>query len=214
MTHDDTIMSFNYDLLMDLTLRGQRPDIWNPRFSYHVPAYVSGETKGGYEIWAQRDVSKQMPDSAHSIRLMKMHGSLNWFKYGERQDSMLKLRARWWRQHGDISIEIVPPEWNKRVHSGVYQRIWRQARAALKDTKVLVFVGYSLPATDLPARALFTVDSQFGKNHKPLSDLVIVNPDQASRARIRQTLVKRINEKTRVLSFDTFEQFSGVLRSA
>lgn len=212
LTAEDTILSFNYDLLMDLTLRGQRPEIWNPRFSYHIPAYVSGDTRGGFDTWAERNTPTPLPDTNHSVRLLKMHGSLNWFKQSEKENDKLKLRARWWRQHGDMSIEIVPPEWNKRVHSGIYKRIWSKARASLKDTKILVFIGYSLPPTDLPARALFTVDSLFERNENMLSDLVVVNPDQQSRERIRQTLVKRIDNNTRVLSYNTFEQFAGVIQ--
>jgi hypothetical protein len=136
--------------------------------------------------------------------LLKLHGSMNWFPVpAERNPPRLRLRERWWHQHGNLRFEIAPPEWNKPTRSGVYVPVWRHARKALVHAKGLVFIGYSLPETDLPVQALLTVEN----SPSPLELLVTVNPDQLARRRIRAVLQRRLNENTRVLVFDRFEEF-------
>lgn len=129
---------------------------------------------------------------------------MNWFPVPpDRQPPRLELRQRWWHQKGNLKFEIAPPEWNKPTRSGVYVPIWRRARAALRQATALIFIGYSLPETDLPLQALFTVE----ENPKVLELLVTVNPDQKARERIRSVVHRRLGRETRVLSFDTFREF-------
>jgi hypothetical protein len=210
----DTIVSLNYDWLMDMTLRDTRPDIWNPRIAYGVEAYVGGERGKGTRFWAgghPGDSRKEYPKP--SIHLLKLHGSMNWFPVPSDQTSIrLRLRQRWWHQRGLLRFEIAPPEWNKPIRSGVYVKVWRHARKALLESRAVTFIGYSLPATDLPAKALFMLDAS-GEGKAPDLDLiVIVNPDKEARRRIRQVLSRRIKAKTRVMSFDYFSEFAKYLR--
>lgn len=212
----DTILSFNYDWLIDETLRRTAPSKWNPRHGYGVAAYSLGPKGAGTKYWACVDPSswkKQYPTS--SITLLKLHGSMNWFPVSaDDEDPRIQLRQRWWHQKGNLSFEIAPPEWNKPLRSGIYRKLWPKARAALKDVKVLLFIGYSLPSTDLPAQALFMVDAP-GLGPAPyLHLLVIVNPDPTARARIRDTLRNRINASTRVLTFESFGSFARFLDAA
>ena len=208
--HRDSILSFNYDLLMDMTLRDTRPDIWNPRTAYGVKAYIKGKRGKGTEFWAGTSTGtarKQYPNP--SINLLKLHGSMNWFPIpADRQSIRLYLRQRGWHQNGIVRFDIAPPEWNKPIRSGVYQLVWRQARKALLVSKAIAFVGYSLPATDLPAKALFMVDAGQLGGAPPLDLLVTVNPDQRARRRIREVLNRRIVSQTRVMSFDYFKDFA------
>lgn len=202
----DTIVSFNYDWVIDHTLRtyGQRK--WNPRIGYGVPVYQDT----GTDFWAtKRGNEPQYPEK--TISLLKMHGSMIWFPVGiDMRTPRIRLRQRWWHQHGSLKFEIAAPEWTKPIRHGVYKKVWSRARQALRKSKVVVFIGYSLPETDLPARALFMVDAG-RKRVDPFDWLVIVNPDSIARRRIRRTLAGRISETTRVLTFDYFEEFSGFL---
>jgi hypothetical protein len=108
-----------------------------------------------------------------------------------------------------LTFEIAPPEWNKPTRSGVYVPVWRRARKSLSTAEAIVFIGYSLPETDLPVQALLTVE----RSPSALTLLVVVNPDHSSRRRIRETLRRRVNDETRVLSFDRFEHFHAFLES-
>lgn len=214
LDHNDTILSFNYDWLMDMTLRDTRPDIWNSRTAYGVDAYVQGERGKGTRFWAGLDSggnAATFPDL--SISLLKLHGSMNWFPVvADRDPIRLQLRQRWWHQNGIVRFEIAPPEWNKPIRSGIYRIVWRHARRALRDSRAIAFIGYSLPATDLPAKALFMVDAGVEHRAPPLDLLVIVNPDQEARKRIRDVLNRRIANRTRVMSFDYFREFAEFLR--
>jgi hypothetical protein len=215
MSAEDTIISFNYDTLLDYTLKQHGQLIWNPASGYGVPAVTSGKDASGTDFWAPRKRGGKVPTYPESdFRLLKMHGSLNWFPFkGDAASSRLSLRQRWWHQRGQLHFEIVPPEWNKPVHSGVYGRIWNIARERLRGTRQLAIIGYSLPRTDLPAQALMMIDSvgQSPDTAPSLEHLVLVNPDRDSRRRIRRTLWRRIDASTRILCFDTLAEFSRFL---
>lgn len=217
MSADDTIMSFNYDWLIDQTLRAYAQGKWNPKIGYGVPAQVRGNRGSGTEYWACKNPETGEAEyPGPSIALLKMHGALNWFPAAEdprrpRRVTRLQLRRRWWHQRGTLRFEIAPPEWNKPIRSGIYQRIWRQARIALRDVRALCVIGYSLPTADLPAQALLTVDAVMKKTVSTLDLLVVVNPDPEARRRIRQVLRPRLGSRTRVLTFEELEHFGAFL---
>lgn len=191
----DALLSFNYDCAVDYNLKEYGAGKWNPATGYGHPC----ERQSGF-AWSP--TSAAPPDK--TLLLLKLHGSLNWFPYpGEEVHAKLRLKERWWRQHGDANFEIVPPEWNKpTIRRGIYKAIWRKARQRLATCTGMAFLGYSLPPTDLPAQALFRVDA-----HKAakLKLLVVANPDPDVRRRIRDVLRRRISQTTRILVFDTLE---------
>ncbi len=140
-----------------------------------------------------------------------MHGSLTRFAKPKSKDYRLRLRQRWWHQAGPVAFEIAPPEWNKPIRSGIYQTVWREARKRLVHARAMVFIGYSLPDTDLPAQALFRLDAGDAGRVEPLELLVVVNPDREARRRIRHVLLNRMDKSTIVIVFDTFKEFAGFL---
>ncbi len=208
LSGDDVILSLNYDWLIDHTLMKFAARKWNPRTGYCVPTYTQGKRGIGTRYWAWKKKRNRPFFSRQTILLLKLHGSMNWFPVPkDRIPPRLELRTRWWHQNGRLKFEIAPPEWNKPTRSGVYVPVWRRARKALKDTKALIFIGYSLPETDLPVQALLTVE----KDPNPLELLIVVNPDQRARHRIRTVLQRRLNDKTRVLSFEGLKDFHGFM---
>ena len=207
LTVADTVLSFNYDWLMDSTLRSHGRDKWNPGIGYGVRAYKNANCK----YWAFQ--SPGGPEFCpKSMNLLKMHGSMNWFPVPrDNKPHKIRLRKRWWHQNGKLSFEIIPPEWNKPIRTGIYKEIWRAARRALRESTALVFIGYSLPEADLPTRALFMVDAGDSHAAPDLKLLVVVNPDKEARRRIRRVLSGRITPKTRIVTFDRFSEFSQFL---
>jgi hypothetical protein len=182
---EDTVISFNYDCAIDYMLKVHGHGRWNAENGYGHPC-------NRHTIRAWNPVNPA--PSNDTLLLLKMHGSLNWRPYPEEKVGVrLKLKERWWRQHGDEHFEIVPPEWNKpTIRRGIYRTIWRRARERLKNCSAIVFIGYSLPPTDLPVQALFRVDGQTAER---LKLLVVANPDPEVRRQIRDVLRRELFRK-------------------
>jgi hypothetical protein len=200
----DTIVSLNYDWVIDHVLKTHGHNKWNPKIGYGLPVYVSGKQGVGTRYWACKDENNNATYPDRSILVLKLHGSMIWFPVSaDRKPPRLELRTRWWHQNGNLKFEIAPPEWNKPTRSGVYVPVWRKAREFIRDARGIIFIGYSLPEADLPVQALLKVDS----DAQELDLLITVNPDRGARNRIRSVLQHRLGRRTRILSFERFEDF-------
>lgn len=195
----DTVISFNYDCLMDAALRRRSGKSWNAKEGYGVPI------SSGAEAW--HDHSGRGRIAASSIKLLKVHGSLNWKRDGATD---LALREDPYEGGTRSKNEIVPPVWNKRVSiDAVLSQIWKTARDSLRTGPVLVVVGYSVPETDLLSQVLLRVaTSERGKN---LTHLVSVNPDPDARRKMRSVLQKALTEKTTLIEVRDWSQFVKLL---
>jgi hypothetical protein len=69
-------------------------------------------------------------------------------------------------------------------------------------------IGYSVPATDMYASALFRV----AVKGQGLHNLVVANPDAEARRRIRDISKLGLSSQTKAFSFDFFDQFVAVKR--
>lgn len=98
----------------------------------------------------------------------------------------------------------------KSLSSGLFAEVWKGAREQLSRAKSLAFIGYSLPTTDLLTQALLRVDY---KSASPLGRLIITNPDPEARSRIRATVHRRIDRRTRVMSFDRLGDYDAYVQS-
>ena len=203
MRWGDEIISFNYDCLIDHTLKNNGSGKWHPRYGYGFKLGSRGSHLVGDAAW--------MPDRnpasrEHTIRLYKLHGSLHF----DIQDDEIKLKERpYTKQRGDLRFSIIPPESNKRYDEGVFQHLWYQAGQALHRARRLVIIGYSFPSADSHSNALFRISLK----GESLKSLVIVNPDREARRRTRDVLRRGIDQQTRVLVFDSFGDFAAAPRS-
>ncbi len=201
---DDTIISFNYDCLLEQSLKDNRYDYWNPEYSYCVDLPVNGDT----EFW-QCPVGRGHTRRRKWLSILKMHGSLNWRISG---DGILLTAKPYWDK-GELAI--VPPRWRKDVlDDPLYKPIWKSARRGLEEAKCLVIIGYSLPATDLLAQTLFRCRNR--PSEKTTGDsflklLVIANPDREVRQRFINVLKGSLNENTRILVFETMGECAKYL---
>ena len=201
MKTNDSIISFNYDCLIDETLRRHGSGKWNSRYGYGLNLGKGRSNLVGDADWAP---STPAPKKK-TIGLYKLHGSLHFRVEGER----VKLKTRpYTKQQGTLRFTIIPPESNKRYDEGVFKRIWYQAGQALHRARHLVVIGYSFPVTDSHATALFRISIK----REGIQSLVLVNPDREARHRAREVLKRGLGSKTRVLVFDTLEQFIAVDR--
>lgn len=166
-------VTFNYDDLFDRALAAAGPGLpaapepgWHPNTGYGFffrPGFSTVDSRAYV-------YSSQSP-----MLLLKLHGSVNWYpKLGDpephAQEGMVHNET-WYpgtrilpspdTEEAASNLErdpfIVPPVLVKASlnREPILRRVWAEAYKALRGARHVVFVGYSLPFTDLAARYLF-----------------------------------------------------------
>lgn len=138
MSSQDAILTFNYDLVPERSIMKLNPPPFGP--------WLYG--------FARR------PKSAGKIpQLTKLHGSVNW-RTGQNGSPTVNqtswgdfLESPGYRAKGS-SFSIMLPYWDKKIENAPWRNIWRSTAEHLQKTTHLLIWGYSLPLTDLKARAL------------------------------------------------------------
>jgi hypothetical protein len=169
-----TLLTFNYDTLVECGVgTGLLHNIGQSE-----PVYWA-EVIGDVPSWPPGDMRlAAMP--AVTFRLLKLHGSLNWYwspgdptgvsmarrdlpgvygapaAYGE-QERRRELPGR-------VPF-VVPPSATKSAYyrNPVVREVWGQAASALRKASGVTFIGYSLPSSDLTFAAML-VDSLRGSS--------------------------------------------------
>ena len=182
-----TIISFNWDLILDELL-----------FAERIDAVGYGFKKG----------------TAEGPVLLKPHGSLNWFEApsaqylkdtkrelifeGNRNDSIhafREFRAPISKRGRVYTPLIIPPVYLKNFEKPVFVNLWKNCTSALSSVRKVVFLGYSLPVADLHAQFIMRcgfhnqVEGELGKDgtRQPATgpaEVLIVNPDRSAAQRI------------------------------
>jgi hypothetical protein len=165
---ETTCITFNYDDALDRVLYAEsqpRPGSpqWNPDRGYGFPCRPS-------ETALHTDIRLKAPTA---MRLLKLHGSINWHAtLGHPRPyevSAIVHHAEWAttgrpsmyiteaQQYLEPRPFIVPPVLTKAelVEHPILAVLWSQAFAALHVAQQLVFIGYSLPMTDVGGGFLF-----------------------------------------------------------
>lgn len=183
-----TIITFNYDLVLERSLFQVLTNIYyNNRHSNQVPfknlsldyqykhfpqqnfeinyaRYGGHSGKDGTIMELSENIDL---DDCASIELLKLHGSLN-FPNARGKSSEDKLSLT------DV-IEnpyILPPVSNKQSN-GSGNQSWKTALQRLREAKNVVFVGYSLPKTDMYMQ--FFLKAALGPNQE-LNRLFVFDP--------------------------------------
>lgn len=167
-------ITFNYDDILDRAL-------WEVNRVSTIMTHASyWHPDGGYGFFCRPSVScinmvSVSMDQA-AMLLLKLHGSINWrIRLGFPQPygvDALVHHEPWSpslmdyqdpvdpdviERHLDPDPFIVPPVLMKSalVEQPILRLVWSQAFGALRRADRVVFVGYSLPVTDIAARFLF-----------------------------------------------------------
>ncbi len=199
LSSGDSVLSFNYDCIMDAALRDSGGNRWDP-------------ARGGYgfDIGGNRDAwrhpTKGKPPK-RSIKLLKMHGSLNWTLAG----AAVSLRAD--GRPSSAMGSIIPPSWFKSLTAEPYASVWKEARMAIRAARVLIVVGYSIPQTDLFSQSLLKVEAGSKLKREKLDALVLVNPDRDARRRFLDIVRGGLESSTRVLEYESMEVLNERLSS-
>ena len=195
----DTVISFNYDCIMDAALRDCSGKSWDASSGYGV------DVGSGAEAW--HDHSGRGRKAKWPVNLLKVHGSLNWVRA---DDTAVHLREDPYEDTERESNEVVPPVWNKRISEDpVLADIWKSARNSLRAGPVLVVIGYSVPDTDLLSQVLLRVaTSEGGKN---LTHLISVNPDKKAHEKLRGVLARALTPRSTLIELKSWHELQQLL---
>jgi len=204
----DTLITFNYDTVIEESM-SESATLWTPRGGYAVDA--SGITHD----WAKKWFEKRGIDKAEEaqVQLLKLHGSLNWVLY---KTSKVRLKPRPYvvrAKKGKAVFDkaaILPPGWHKRVDKNPYNALWQKARTELEKCATLVIVGYSLPETDLIARALFLEASRLRETKGSfLKELHVADISESAKNRIVDLFVPALGPHGLVFRYSGAEQLAN-----
>ena len=198
----DSIISFNYDCLIDDALRKSSRPVWSPKYGYGFPnpARIDPATARHWSIPGVTTTQNA------TIRLFKLHGSLNWRPLPDNDGDVIHFRAKTYKQNGQKRFEIIPPEFFKEIQREPFRTLWTRATSALRAVETLVLVGFSFPKTDQLVEAMFRMGLE---DNKSLKRLVVVNPSATDRERIRRVCAEILSRrKCRVVEFDHLSDFA------
>jgi len=177
-----TIVTFNYDTLIECAVASHllyewealEPVFWTETIQ-DVPNWPPGSAR-----WAAT--------RADTFRLLKLHGSLNWYwtpgdetgtsvarrelpgRFGEPRPYTEQDRRR--ELPGRVPF-VVPPSTSKSAfyRNPLLRDVWQQAYKELHTAGRLVLIGYSLPLTDLTV-----VDMLSETTYRQDVPIVVVDP--------------------------------------
>jgi hypothetical protein len=192
---EDVVISFNYDCVIDRSLRNVGNRRWDSRSGYGVPA------AGDLAAWRDHSGTGRFPKQG--LRLLKLHGSLNWRQ--PRGGGQLELLADPYQRRDEQELCIVPPLWQKSYEARPFHDLWVTTRRLLATRKALIFIGYSLPTTDVYTQAMLRIDVP------ELDFLLVVNPDHQARTRIRRVLRSALRPATRLVELDSISELGMLL---
>jgi len=178
------IISFNWDLILDALL------------------YEKSLSRQSYGFGTMGDAPI----------LLKPHGSLNWFEHryathmesdrrtrifdrsGDSIDAFLRFRAPYSKSRREYIPLLVPPIYAKNFARPFFQELWNRCTQYLSTAAKVIFVGYSMPLSDLHARFIVRcgfhnqLEGQLLRNGARATAtgparVTIVNPDQGAAQR-------------------------------
>jgi len=155
-----TVLTFNYDTVFErMVLASVSGDRSSP---YEIPYSMYGLPLS--PIRARRGAALS-PSRRETVRLLKLHGSTNWYCSGPEAppgDPIFMIAPTEELNAGETELTIdkqlliIPPVSEKSLFYGnvTLRAVWAEAYAALASARVITFVGYSLPLADLTTRLM------------------------------------------------------------
>ncbi len=204
---EDTVISFNYDCLMDGALAQHGGRSWNATIGYGLTI------QGNIAPWDSA-VAGPGRRALSPIKLLKLHGSLNWDRtnHAPPTPTTVQLRPDPYSPINRDRSEIVPPVWDKTIGGDdVFRAIWKEARRILPTGPILVAVGYSVPPTDLLSQALIRVAASERAANQKLTHLIIVNPDPPSRTRFIELVRAGLSRETVIVELKWLSELKDLL---
>lgn len=171
-THRDSIISFNYDLVIEgaASIYNWRRAEGRPNIFQDIETIRFNTTFGKGNIIVDkvancfrrnRPRETYVPDNVdfseeeNAIKIIKLHGSINWKS-----------------TNGEETF-IVPPTWNKSDER--VRKLWEEAYREIVGAKRIIFIGYSFPETDTYVKSLLALALN---ENKIIQNIFFINPDK------------------------------------
>lgn len=195
---DLSIITFNYDLLIERTLDQIAARRGSDIFSF--PGCYRLSEKIDTTHIHRRPQFSNISEKPIGVEVLKLHGSLSW---QSRHGSNIPSTNGLFRNTRDVHIMnspyisssltwkpdsktiylkpvIVPPVSGKRgmMHKALHP-VWKKAASALRTAERVIVAGYSCPPLDIEARILLSENLRSNKNAR----LYIIDPNTAITSR-------------------------------
>jgi hypothetical protein len=187
---EDSILTFNYDLLMDRELLDSSGSLHYQNFGVK---FLGRDLVNVDKDYNQTRARLTMPAGVGPVAglYLKLHGSLNWFKCANTAcpnskivvlissvpqalgSSALGIPFQCNYCHSQLSAYLVPPLAQKRVVTDPFLRnVWGNAFALLEAATRVIVIGVSFQPSDFYAAWLF----RYALNHRADVKILVVNP--------------------------------------
>jgi hypothetical protein len=195
-----TIITFNQDIQVEKTLerlgRAKRWAHLASRLFAFPDMYCMGSDVWKATTGAGPDLFSLTNPEGEFVRVLKLHGSLNWYSTHTSSEpsptamfnpnralSLTRRRAispdmtlRGKRKRYTLPVIVPPVNHKSSVLPAALAPVWAIAEAAIADADRMVVFGYSCPALDFEAANLLT------RSHRaraPSANLAVIDPDGA-----------------------------------
>ncbi len=203
----DTVITLNYDTVLDGALLSQG---WNPISGYCVT--------GGRHKFKWHISRPPLTSSLADVRLLKLHGSLNWQVKGTYKYIQKVFEAKPSRVILSISPgpnesrgfirQIIPPVYGKFFQHSHWQHLWHTAFDSVVNAEMIVVVGCSLVDTDFHLTGILSRAMKEKKYKNSKFDVCVLVDRLKIRRKWARLLKGRFDRKE---TFTNFSKFVTVL---
>ena len=166
--------------------------------------------------------SKWEKPVGQTIKLYKIHGSLNWlycpvcssltltpYEGGVMRILNNQKEATCLNCHDYTIPIIVPPTYFKNMSNVYLSSVWNKAEAALRKADAIIFCGYSFPEADMHIKYMLK-RVQTNRNNNPLKIMVFNNHENKliSAVNKEEKRYKRFLGEDVIFTKDSFQDFA------
>jgi hypothetical protein len=194
----DTIITFNYDLIVE-------QELWKQKKWTFIDGYGLEKDVKDFSAPFGGTYSPTHPTES-LIKVYKLHGSLGWISDYFKEEIIFIGMPDYFQGYtglhcesnlqiagagGDEGTTLIEPTYIKRFNCTPILDIWKQSIEALRQSNELIIIGYSLPEADAAAYAFLTS----GVYNSQLTAVTVVNRDKSVFDKFEMVLGKKVIKK-------------------
>jgi len=172
------VITTNWDIMLDNIVNGiVKKEILNKKLKFpgvvDYCCYISSLDENDHKI---KPGLYAIGKGGYNVKLLKLHGSLNWLQCPKCQRIYVKFYAHWpggyvfnkkYCRHCErnykannesnrLYTNLIMPTFLKNLNNVQNKLIWQNAGIELAEASKVVFLGYSLPAADFEFKQLLS----------------------------------------------------------